>query len=233
MTTFALVHGSWHDGGCWHAVAGELEARGHSTVAPDLPCDDPVADCQDYAAVVMDALADAGNDVVVVGHSLGGLTAAVVAAERPVRQLVYLCALVPRPGRRVFDIEDGEPPIYAPGFGGAPERDELDRSRWPVAAAVEELYDDVPAALAREAGERLRPQARSATATPCPLAELPTVETISIVARDDAVISPEWSRWTARRRLDIEPVEIDGGHFPMFTRPAELAELLYRCGTSS
>jgi len=233
VTTFALVHGSWHDGWCWQAVGAELEARGHFAVAPDLPCDDTAAGCEEYAEVVLDALGDADDDVVVVGHSLGGLTAVLVAAERPVARLVYLCALVPRPGGRVFDIEDGEPPMYSPGFGGAPEEDEAERSWWPAAAAVEQLYADVPADLAREAASRLRPQARPVVRRPCALAELPAVETVSIVARDDAAISPEWSRWTARTRLGIEPVEIDGGHFPMLTRPAELAELLYRCGSSS
>jgi hypothetical protein len=37
VTTFALVHGAWHGGWAFGALAGELEARGHTAVAPDLP----------------------------------------------------------------------------------------------------------------------------------------------------------------------------------------------------
>ncbi len=40
MTTFALVHGAWHDGSCWDLVAPLLERRGHRVVAPDLPVSD-------------------------------------------------------------------------------------------------------------------------------------------------------------------------------------------------
>ena len=43
MTTFVLVHGGYHGGWCWELLIAELEARGHATIAPDLPCDDPDA----------------------------------------------------------------------------------------------------------------------------------------------------------------------------------------------
>ena len=43
MTAFALVHGGWHGGWCWQPLRAELAARGHSTVAPDLPITDPAA----------------------------------------------------------------------------------------------------------------------------------------------------------------------------------------------
>ena len=65
-----------------------LEQRGHQVVAPDLPCDDPAADLTTYADLVCEAIAPYDDDVVVVGHSLGGLTIPLVAARRPVRHLV-------------------------------------------------------------------------------------------------------------------------------------------------
>lgn len=83
MTTFALVHGAWHGAWCWKRLAGELERRGHGVVAVDLPCDDPDATFAGYAAVVVDALGDTGDDVVLVGHSLGGFAAMAYAAGRP------------------------------------------------------------------------------------------------------------------------------------------------------
>jgi hypothetical protein len=42
------------------------------------------------------------------------------------------------------------------------------------------------------------------------------------------MFSPDWMRGTARERLGMEPVELDGGHSPMLARPGELAELLLR-----
>ena len=49
----------------------------------------------------------------------------------------------------------------------------------------------------------------------------------SIVCRDDRAINPDWVRAAAHDRLGVEATEIDGGHSPFMTRPAELAQLLH------
>ena len=121
MSTFALVHGAWHGAWCWERLVPELEARGHRTVAMDLPSDRAEATFETYAGVVLDALAaDRADDVVLVGHSLAGLTVPLVAAQRAVRHVVYLCALVPVPGRTFLDqsrTEDMLVPGYLDGLG--------------------------------------------------------------------------------------------------------------------
>ena len=52
----------------------------------DLPAEDPRAGAAEYAAAAVTAFADAGEDLVLVGHSLGGLTIPLIAASRPARQ---------------------------------------------------------------------------------------------------------------------------------------------------
>jgi hypothetical protein len=59
-----------------------------------------------------------------------------------------------------------------------------------------------------------------------PLAAWPDVPAASIVWRDDHAVNPGWERFGARERLGVAPLEIDDGHSPFLTRPAELAELL-------
>jgi hypothetical protein len=49
----------------------------------------------------------------------------------------------------------------------------------------------------------------------------------SIVCRDDRAVNPAWGRTSARERLGIDAVQIDGGHSPFLTRPAELARLIH------
>jgi len=78
-------------------------------VSADLPCDDPAAGCDAYANVVVDALPRFDTDVVVVGHSLAGLTIPLVAARRSVRRLVFLCAFIPRREGRQYTTPHGEP----------------------------------------------------------------------------------------------------------------------------
>ena len=224
MTTFCLVHGAWHGGWCWERLAPELEARGGRVVAPDLPCEDVDAGVSAYADVVDAALGEA-DDVVLVGHSLGGVTIPVVAARRPVRGLVYLCAFVPTPGEPIMQaIAAG---ALLPGFGASTAKDELERTYWPdAAAAVHDLCHDAPADSALEAMAKLRRQARAPLREPCPLDELPDVERVSIVCREDRAVSPDWSRAATQTLLGVEPVELPGSHSPFLSRPAELAELL-------
>jgi hypothetical protein len=59
-----------------------------------------------------------------------------------------------------------------------------------------------------------------------PLAAWRDVPAASIVSRDGHAVNPGWERGGARERLGVAPLEIDGGHSPFLTRPAELAELL-------
>jgi pimeloyl-ACP methyl ester carboxylesterase len=227
MTTFALVHGAWHGAWCWERLIPELEQHGHAALAIELPCEDPEAGCVAYAAVVSGQIAGLGDDVVLVGHSLGGLTIPLVAAERPVRKLVFLCALLPRPGLSLVDQLAQEPAIFAPGFGAGVARDELGRSYWSDEdEAIDDLYSDCPRQLAAWAVARLRHQARAPTIEPCPLAHWPEVPSVSIFAAADAAINPLWSRIAAPERLGCEAVEFPGGHSPFLGRPAELAEAL-------
>jgi pimeloyl-ACP methyl ester carboxylesterase len=231
MTTFALVHGAWHGAWCWERLIPELEQHGHAALAIELPCEDPEAGCVAYAAVVSAGIAGVSDDVVLVGHSLGGLTIPLVVAERPVRKLVFLCALIPRPGLSLTDQLAQEPEIFAPGFGTGLARDELDRSYWTDEdAAIEGLYSDCPRQLASWAVARLRHQARAPSVEPCPLARWPEVESISIFTAADAAINPLWARTAAPERLGCEAIELPGDHSPFLARPAELAEALVSVG---
>jgi pimeloyl-ACP methyl ester carboxylesterase len=74
IATYVLIHGAGSDSWYWHRVVPELRARGHEVVAPDLPCDDDSAGLSDYADVVVDAIGDR-TDLVLVAQSLAGLTA--------------------------------------------------------------------------------------------------------------------------------------------------------------
>ena len=92
---FGLVHGAWHRGTCWELLAAELDGRGFASVAVDLPADQADAGVADYAARATAALQGTDGPVILVGHSLGGLTIPVVATRRSVALLVYLCAALP------------------------------------------------------------------------------------------------------------------------------------------
>ena len=230
MATFGLVHGAGHGAWCWERLTPELEARGHCTVAMDLPCEDPAAGCVRYAEVV-DRAMPPSEDLVLVGHSLSGLTIPLVAARRPVRRLVFLCALIPLFGRSLADQVAAEPEMYHPVSRGHPGRvTDPDGTTWfrDEVAARDVFYNDCAPEDVRGAFARLKRQAVAPRREPCPLSAWPPGERAYILCREDRAISSAWSRRAARQRLGVEPIELDGSHSPFISRPAALAAVLDR-----
>lgn len=226
MTTFGLIHGAWHGAWCWEPLVAELERRGHRAVAVDLPCDDPAATTLDNAKQVAHALGDA-DDVIVVGHSLGGIVAPVVATLRPVRKVVLLCALIPRPGRSLSEVMGAEPECTTEEFNNLPRHvGDHGAVTWDPDVAVQAFYRACDPETARWAAARLRPQVWTTSKEITPLERWPDCELVSIVCADDEVLSPDWSRRIARDVLGSEPVELPGGHSPMLPHPAQLADAL-------
>src|ERR687896_534671 len=80
---------------------------------------------------------------------------------------------------------------------------------------------DVPADLAAEALKRVRDQSETPGRKPWPLKSWPDVPTRFLLCRDDRFFPAEWMRRVVRDRLGITPNEIDSGHCPMLSRPAE------------
>jgi pimeloyl-ACP methyl ester carboxylesterase len=200
---FVLVHGAWHGGWCFEALGRELTALGHEVSAPDLPCDDISQTQYDYAALV-----GPQPDAIVVGHSLGGLTASLVEA----RAHVYLAAILP--------IENVYSESFAEGFGGS-ARDEQGRSYWPdLETARTRLYPDCTDEQAAWAYPRLRPQA---PVTPQIGSFGP--DDVSIACLRDGAVDPAWQVRAGREHVG-RVLELDAGHSPFLTQPAELAALL-------
>ena len=78
-------------------MAPDLRARGYEVLTPDLPCDDDSAGLAEYADVVVDAIGDR-TDVVLVAQSLAGFVAPLVCGRVPVRMMVLVATMVPAPG---------------------------------------------------------------------------------------------------------------------------------------
>ena len=229
MTTFALVHGAWHGAWCFERLAPALEALGHRVVAVDLPSDEGTATFDTYAEVVVAALEGEADELVVVGHSLAGLTIPLVAARRPVRRLIYLCALVPVPGRSFVEQRDIDRDMLYPDFvAGMSELDADGRRRWVDGVLARQiLYADCDDGAASAAIERLRPQAQMPYDQPCVLDALPRTPCTYVVCGEDRLVNPDWSRRVSNERLGADLIDLPGSHSPFLSRPNELAAVLH------
>jgi len=114
MATFLICHGAWSAGWAWKKVRPLLRAAGHEIFTPtytglgerahlssrSISLDTHIADvlgvieCEDL------------TDIVLVGHSYGGMVATGVAdrARNRIAKLVYLDAFVPENGQSLFDL---------------------------------------------------------------------------------------------------------------------------------
>ncbi|MFJ5308966.1 alpha/beta fold hydrolase [Streptomyces sp. NPDC088350] len=114
MSTYLLVHGAWHSGQCWERVVPLLTAAGHRVLAPSLTGHGDKAhllgpevglDTQVDDVVGLITEEDL-TEVVLVGHSYGGLVVSSAANRVPDRiaQLLYLDAMVPEDGESAADV---------------------------------------------------------------------------------------------------------------------------------
>jgi pimeloyl-ACP methyl ester carboxylesterase len=188
----------------------------------DLPREDAGAGPKEYARAVAAALSAIDEEVVVVGHSMGGVTIPNVAALRPVSRLVYLCALVPLPGKSWDETRLPDPMVgeeFEAAIEGRPDGRSVTRRE-----VIGSLYQDSSSELGAAAWERCGPQSYGITQQ-ASLDFPPTPASYILTLRDRALL-PEWQGQTAREQLGVEPIELDSDHSPFLARPAALAELL-------
>ena len=211
MSTYALIHGGGDAAANYELLAAELRDRGHDVVAVDLPSEDESALLWDYAGTVVEAIGErAGTgELVVVAHSLGGFTAPLVCARVPADLLVLVAAMIPAPRESVDQ--------WWTNTGYESEYD---------GSELEIFFHDVDPELAETALARGRDQAAAAMREPWPLDAWPDVPTRYLLCRDDRMFPAGFVRRHVEQRLGIEPDEIDGGHCPFLSRPAELADRL-------
>jgi hypothetical protein len=212
----------------WDKLRAELAARGHDSVAPELPVDVGTATWTDYADVIQASMEGLSEPPLLVAHSLSGMAAPIVASRVPVEALVLVAAIVPN--LHSDDQWAGAPEPAAPGtFEGLEERPDGSTVWVDKDNAVFTFYADWDRDEAAEGFTRLRPQNGSSLWNPpYPLGEWPGCRTIAIYFTEDRAIGPDYSRYVARERLGVEPLEFPGDHSPFLSRPAEFADFLIR-----
>ena len=115
MSTFVLVHGAFHGGWCWSRVVERLRAQGHGVFAPTLSGLADNAHRFDAAITNLDHIEDVTRviewndlkDVILCGHSYGGLVVTGVATGRAhsrIKHMVVLDGSSPLSGQSMIDI---------------------------------------------------------------------------------------------------------------------------------
>jgi pimeloyl-ACP methyl ester carboxylesterase len=231
MATYVLVHGGWHGGWCWRKVTPLLRDAGHDVYAPTLTGLGERAHLAGPEVGLAVHIEDVANlleyedlvDVVLVGHSYGGMVITGAAGRVPKRvaQLVYLDAFVPADGQALVDLL---PPERRDVF--------LEQARatgegWRVPPPSPEFYGVTEEADLAWVRPRLVPQSLATFTEPLGRARAtasPPRTYIACTASTVATFRPfaEHARADTAWRYH----ELATGHDAMVTMPEGLARLL-------
>jgi pimeloyl-ACP methyl ester carboxylesterase len=216
-----LIAGLWLDASAWDGVAAELRGHGHRPVPLALPGVDDgsaAATLDDQVAAAVAAV-DGTDRAVIVGHSAASSLAWMAADRRPgAIARVVVVGGVPAPDGEtyadLFPTVDGVMPF--PGWEAFDTADVADldaESRRRLAAVAVPVPQGVSQGVVRLADER---RFDIPVTLVCP--EFTTGQAEAWINGGDV---PELAR---ARHLSF--VDIDSGHWPMISRPADLARVL-------
>src|SRR5262245_22882668 len=233
MATFVLVHGGFHGGWCWKYVTPLLRAAGHEVFTPTLTgvgervhLARPDTSLETHIQDILGVLTyEDLNEVILVGHSMGGAVIQGVGDRTPQRiaHLVYLDATVPRDGAADVDSFLPEKKIRQRFEALAAEGKHVVVPRF-----HEHPFDVTDEKDAAWVNSKLTPHPLKPFLDPIHLSNpepLVNARTFILCTRADAEMTS-----VARARTDPgwQLFELDTGHDAMVTAPHELVQLLLR-----
>jgi pimeloyl-ACP methyl ester carboxylesterase len=238
MTTFVFVAGGWHGGWCWKRVADRLRKLGHEVHTPSLTglaerahLNGPNVTLNMHIEDVLAVLRwEDLKDVVLVGHSYGGMPISGVADRRPdlIKAVVYLDALWPEDGERTADVIGHQTASHVLAM-------EVDPNNPPILAAgvptAQMLGARAPEDIAWLAG-KLTPQPEGALMQPLklqrPIGHRPTMYIVCTEFQPGETLKVSYRRSAKAAAVNpnVRVVELDAPHNAMVTHPEALVDLL-------
>jgi len=211
-----LIHGAWHGSWCWDFVEKGLINEGVETHSINLP----FTGVEDDIASVSNAIDEIDNQVILLGHSYGGIVISGAAeAKRNVDQLIYLSAILLKAGESM-QLDGSKIQI---------DVDENLISSVKKSAAIQAFYADVDPNLAEASIELLRPFPIVAGSKGIGEAWREKHSTY-IICREDEAIPPELQYDMAKKADKI--IEWECGHSPFLSKPKLVIDFLLDLASS-
>jgi len=214
-----LVHGGFVDGSGWEGVYAKLKKDGYDVTIVQ----NPTISLADDVAVTKRAIAAAKGDVILVGHSYGGVVVTEAGNDPKVAGLVYITAFAADTGESVISVlksnspKDAAPPPILPPQDGFLF---LDKTKFAAAFAADVKPDvaqfmaasQVPWGLAAASGTVNNPAWKEK-------------KSWYMVTTEDHMIPPAVQRMMAKR-AGATTVEVAGSHAIYVSKPGEVAKLI-------
>ncbi|MER9567241.1 MULTISPECIES: alpha/beta hydrolase [unclassified Mesorhizobium] len=213
-----LVHGGFVDGSGWEGVYHQLKKDGYDVTIVQ----NPTTSLADDVAVTKRAIAEAKSDVILVGHSYGGVVVSEAGTDHKVAAVVYIAAFAPDAGESVSTLI-ANPPPGAPVPPILPPVDGfliLDKQKFAASFAA-----DVRPSLAAFMADSQVPWGIPALEGKVTEPAWRVKPSWYLVAADDHMIPPPAQRQMANR-AGATTVEVPGSHAVYVSDPAAVARII-------
>ncbi|TPL79145.1 alpha/beta hydrolase [Mesorhizobium sp. B2-3-13] len=213
-----LVHGGFVDGSGWEGVHNQLKEDGYDVTIVQ----NPTTSLADDVAFTKRAIAAAPGNVILVGHSYGGVVVSEAGTDPKVSAVVYIAAFAADAGESVSTLIANPPPgaavppILPPVDGFLM----LDKAKFAASFAA-----DVRPSLASFMADSQVPWAVAALEGKVTKPAWRVKPSWYLVATDDHMIPPPAQRQMANR-AGATTVEVPGSHAVYVSDPASVAKLI-------
>ena len=227
MATIVVAHGAWSSAWAWQKMRPLLRAAGHDIFTPSYTglgerahLAAPGIDLDTHIADVLGVLqCEDLRDVVLIGHSYGGMVATGVTdrAEGRVTKLIYLDAFAPKGGQSLFQLVGAETEEKMRAGAAAGDG-------WRVPANP--MPPDTPADYVEWAASRRKPQPMKCFEQPLTLSGRP-LPVAGYIYCTRIAPGDVFRQFADRARAEDWPyAEMDASHNPHITCPEELRDVL-------
>jgi pimeloyl-ACP methyl ester carboxylesterase len=235
MSHYVLIHGAWEESRIWDNVSPVLQQNGHEVTAVDMPGhgrnSQPISDVTlaNYVQAVADTIRQLDHKVVLVGHSMAGAVISQVAELIPekIERLIYVAAFLLENGGSVLEAMQSDSAgellpeiVFSDDQSHASVSEETLR-RVGFHDAEESVIERVLPLMADQ--QSTEPFMAKVTLSEANFGSVPKsyirtgIDKVTSPALQDRMIS----NWKVETVHDLE-----SGHFPAFSVPERLAELM-------
>ena len=227
--TFVVAHGAWSAGWGWKKMHPLMTARGHRLLTPSYTglgerahLANANIDLDTHITDIVNVLVyEDLRDVVLVGHSYGGMVSTGVAdrARDRVSRLIYIDAFVPEDGQSLFDLTGQN----------VEQSRAAAQDRWrvaPMPLPADTPHEDLPWLAARRMPHPIKTFEQPLRLTSGPL----TLPRHYVLCTKNEMFRPFYNKAKA---AGWPVYEVASSHNPHITVPTQLADLLDRMSTKN
>ncbi|MET0463373.1 MAG: alpha/beta hydrolase [Chitinophagaceae bacterium] len=223
--TIVLVHGAFADGSSWNKVIPILQKKGYQTISVQ----NPLTSLSDDVAFTERALAEVQGDVILVGHSWGGVVITEAGNAEKVKALVYVAAYAPDAGQSIESLsKDAHEVRKVPGVPGLSDPVVTDGYiRLKEETVVRYFAQDLPPQEAKNIAAvqgRFHVSTLGAKITKPAWKNKPSYY---IVSDNDQIISPQLEKEMAKN-IGAITTHLPASHVSMLSKPEEVAKVILK-----